>query len=340
MSELLDRRSTSLRFESGRLSVLDQRLLPQQETWHACDNSADLIAHIHSLAVRGAPLIGIAAALMLAQRALAGAERTALLADWQALRASRPTAVNLMNYLDQLKPLIDAGASAQTLTDAVLAIFDQDQALCLRIAEAGLPLIQPGCRILTHCNTGSLATAGIGTALGLITQAQAHGLAPKVWVDETRPLLQGARLTTWELARAEVAHTLICDNMAASLMASEKVDLVLVGADRIAANGDTANKIGTYGLAVLAQHHRIPFYVAAPMTTFDPQCADGSKIPVEQRAEDEVRGVVTAAQHHVFSAADTPAFNPAFDITPGRLISGWITDHGLLNGAEEFPGAT
>lgn len=322
-----DRQSTSLRFINGRLSILDQGQLPQREQWHECENSADLIGHIHSLAVRGAPLIGIAASLMLAQRALAGASSDELKQDWRALRSSRPTAVNLMNYLDRLWPALDR--PAEELTAQALAIFDEDTALCLAIAQAGIARIKPGMRILTHCNTGGLATAGIGTALGIIHHAQQQGLAPKVWVDETRPLLQGARLTCWELAQAKIEHTLICDNMAASLMRSAQVDCVLVGADRIAVNGDTANKIGTYGLAVLAKHHKIPFYIAAPSTTFDPKCPNAEDIPVEQRGADEVRGAASAGRYLSLAPDCSPAYNPAFDITPAELISAWITENGI-----------
>ncbi|MGJ8669895.1 MAG: S-methyl-5-thioribose-1-phosphate isomerase [Oceanococcus sp.] len=331
-----DRASTSLKFCNGRLSILDQRLLPHQEQWHDCADSKALILHIHSLAVRGAPLIGIAAALMLAQRALQGASTAQLQTEWKALRASRPTAVNLMNYLDQLQPLLNSG-NPDMLRDAALNIFDNDRALCLGIAEAGCALIQTGSRVLTHCNTGSLATAGVGTALGIITHAHSLGLAPKVWVDETRPLLQGSRLTTWELARAGVEQQLICDNMSASLMAAGEVDLVLVGADRIAANGDTANKIGTYALAVLARHHNIPFYIAAPSTTIDPNCPNGAAIPVEQRAADEVRGVSTAQGSLRFSPEGCSAYNPAFDVTPAKLISAWVTEHGVHTAPEQLP---
>lgn len=330
-----DRSATSLRFTDGRLSILDQRLLPQQERWHEVGDADALVGHIHSLAVRGAPLIGIAAVLMLAQQALAGASRGDLLDDWARLRASRPTAVNLMNYLDRLRPLLEADAAAPAVLEAALAIFDEDRALCLRMAEHGLAAIREGARILTHCNTGSLATAGIGTALGLITHAHDQGRGISVWVGETRPLLQGGRLTAWELARAGVPHRLICDSMAASLMQDGQVDVVLVGADRIAANGDTANKVGTYGLAVLARHHGIPFYVVAPQTTIDPHCPDARAIPIEQRDPDEVRGVNTAQGRMIWSPVEVPVHNPAFDITPAALISGWVLDTGLWSDITE-----
>ncbi len=333
----LDRHATSLRFVDKQLQILDQRLLPHEERWHRCDSPDQLIAHIHSLAVRGAPLIGIAASLMVAQRALAGVKPSQLLDELSALRASRPTAVNLMNYLDRLRPHIQQDASAEHIAAMAIAIFDEDRALCQAIAEAGLPLIPAGSRVLTHCNTGSLATAGIGTALGIITLAHSCGQNISVWVDETRPLLQGSRLTTWELARSGVPHHLICDNMAAGLMARGEVDLVLVGADRIAANGDTANKIGTYGLAVLARHHNIPFYFAAPVTTIDPACPDGNAITIEQRQADEVRGIKTAHGELLLSPAESAVYNPAFDVTPASLISAWVTDRGVHLHASELP---
>ena len=327
---MADRRGTSLRFENHRLSILDQRLLPQEQRWHDCRDEADLIQHIQSLAVRGAPLIGISAALMLAQLACHGADVQQMDRAWQALRAARPTAVNLMNYLDRLRPLLDAGAPAEEVLHAALAIYDADASQCLRLAEHGLTLLAQAPRILTHCNTGSLATAGIGTALGVITHAHALGRKPKAWVCETRPLLQGGRLTAWELQQAGVEFELICDSAAALLMQQKQVDLVLVGADRIAANGDTANKVGTYALAVLARHHGMPFYVVAPESTVDPNCPDGRSIPIEQRRAEEVRGVQTARGELSWSPADTPVYNPAFDVTPAELISAWVLDTGVV----------
>lgn len=323
-----DRQARSLRFENGTLSLLDQRLLPDEILWHRCQDSADLIELIHALAVRGAPLIGIAAALMLGQLAHQGVHGEALRTHWRALRAARPTAVNLMNYLDRLEPLLVAEQPVEQIMQAALGIFDEDRALCRRLAQRGLDCVPQGARILTHCNTGSLATAGGGTALGVITHAQAQGRNISVWVGETRPLLQGGRLTTWELSQAGVPFQLLCDSMAAGLMQAGQVDLVLVGADRIAANGDTANKVGTYGLAVLAHHHGIPFHVVAPQTSIDLQCPDGAHIPIEQRDPAEVRGVRTAQGALRWSPADAPVHNPAFDITPAKLISSWVLDNG------------
>lgn len=322
--------ATSLRYDTEGLSILDQRLLPDQLAWHHCTTPDQLIDHIHSLAVRGAPLIGLAAALMVAWRARQGIQGEALLAELEALRASRPTAVNLMNYLDRLKELIQAGADAESIEQLAVELFEEDRELCQRMADHAQALIPQGARILTHCNTGSLATAGIGTALGAITEAHRHGKGISVWVDETRPLLQGGRLTTWELTQAEVPYRLICDNMAASLMAKGEVDLIMVGADRIAQNGDVANKVGTYSLAVLARAHKVPFYVVAPVTTLDLNCPNGGAIPIEQRSALEVRGVSLPQRSLIWSPEQAEVYNPAFDVTPAQLISGWVLDTGVM----------
>lgn len=322
--------ATSLRYDVDGLSILDQRLLPSELVWHRCTTANQLIGHIHSLAVRGAPLIGLAAALMVAWRARQGIQGAALLAELEALRASRPTAVNLMNYLDLLSASIHSGASAEQIEQLAVQLFEEDRDLCQRMADHAQTLIPSGARILTHCNTGSLATAGIGTALGAITEAHRRGKGISVWVDETRPLLQGGRLTTWELAQAEVPYRLICDNMAASLMAKGEVDLIMVGADRIARNGDFANKVGTYSLAVLARAHDIPFYVVAPVTTVDLNCPSGDTIPIEQRAAEEVRGVSLPERSLIWSPEQAEVYNPAFDVTPARLISGWVLDTGVM----------
>lgn len=322
--------ATSLRYDTEGLLILDQRLLPGRQVWHRCTKPEQLISHIHSLAVRGAPLIGLAAALMVSWRARQGIQGEALLAELEALRASRPTAVNLMNYLDRLRALIQSGTSAEQIEHLAVHLFEEDRELCQRMADHAQSLIQPGARILTHCNTGSLATAGIGTALGAITEAHRRGKGVSVWVDETRPLLQGGRLTTWELSQADVPYRLICDNMAAGLMAKGEVDLVMVGADRIARNGDFANKVGTYSLAVLARAHDIPFYVVAPVTTVDLDCPNGDAIPIEQRAADEVRGVSLPDRSLIWSPEQAEVYNPAFDVTPARLISGWVLDTGVM----------
>jgi len=215
-----------------------------------------------------------------------------------------------------------------------LRLIDEDKRLCDAIARAGSALVKPGSRLLTHCNTGGLATAGVGTALGVIARAHQEGKVSNVWVDETRPLLQGGRLTAWELGELGVPYQLITDSMAASLMAKGLVDAVWVGADRIAANGDVANKIGTYSLAVLAKFHGIPFYVAAPQTTLDPDCPNGDAIPIEQRAASEVTGVAGSFGAVQWAPEDAQVYNPAFDVTPASLISGWVLDTGVVTPQE------
>ncbi len=331
--------STALRYENGDLRVLDQRRLPAEEFWHRCENEDDLIALIQGLAIRGAPLLGIAATLWVGHRAAQGDDKTTLTQTVAALRASRPTAVNLMNYLDRLQALIDCDAGNPAIVDEAVAIFNEDVALCDAMSQHGAALVKPGARILTHCNTGGLATAGIGTAIGVIVTAHRQHKDIKVWVDETRPLLQGGRLTAWEMQNAGVPYQIICDNMAAGLMQKSEVDMIVVGADRIAANGDFANKVGTYSLAVLAHHHKVPFYVVAPHTTVDPHCASGDAIPIEQRNENEVRGVAGSFGQCLWAPKQAPVYNPAFDVTPAGLVSGWILDSGVYSQAEVNAGA-
>lgn len=333
-----DLKATALRYENGELHVLDQRKLPGEEHWHSCKDENDLIALIQGLAIRGAPLLGIAAAIWVGHCATRGDNNEKLTNTIALLRKSRPTAVNLMNYLDRLQQLVDSGADSLSLADEVAAIFAEDVALCAAMSEHGAALIDHGDRILTHCNTGSLATAGVGTAIGVITTAHKQGKDISVWVDETRPLLQGARLTVWELEKAGVPYHLICDSMSAGLMAAGKVDKVLVGADRIAINGDFANKVGTYTLAVVAKHHDVPCYVVAPRTTIDKNCTDGASIPIEQRSADEVRGVTGSFGTCSWAPEQAPVYNPAFDITPAALVSGWILDSGVYSPADVLAG--
>lgn len=328
----------SLRLRGSRLQLLDQTRLPGEECWLDCATAAQAVAHIQNLRVRGAPLIAVAAALLVALRAEAGDERAAITEAIASLRAARPTAVNLMHAMDRLAAVLEGSDWRARVAAEALALFEDDRALCEAIADHGAALIGPGERLLTHCNTGGLATAGIGTALGVIRRAQEQGKAPQVWVDETRPLLQGARLTAWELEKLGIAYRLIADSAAAAVMAAGECDKVIVGADRIAANGDFANKVGTYGLAVLARHHGIPFYLAAPTTTVDAACPDGAAIPIEQRAGDEVRGVLHCRDGGAFgslcwSPANAPVFNPAFDVTPAALVCGWILDSGVYDQA-------
>jgi methylthioribose-1-phosphate isomerase len=313
---------TSLALQSGSagLRVLDQRLLPHEVRWLECRDPRDMQQLIRELAVRGAPLIGVAAALSLAHYARQGASA----AEWQAaaaqLRRARPTAVNLMVAVDRLLAL-EPFDPEQIVSEAE-AIFEHDRAACEALAERGAALLADGDSLLTHCNAGGLVTAGIGTALGVVRRAHEQGKRLHVFVDETRPLLQGARITAWELGQLGIPHTLICDNMAGTLMRQGRVQKVVVGADRIAKNGDVANKIGTYALAVLARHHGVPFYVVAPSTTYDPSCVSGQHIPIEERAADEVRAGK--------SPADCRVYNPAFDVTPRELISAIVLDDRTL----------
>lgn len=277
--------------------------------------------------MRGAPLIGVAAALCLGLRARAGADHTELAATAAALRAARPTAVNLMWAVDRLRAVIAAGGDVAAEAEAV---FAEDVALCDRMAAHGAALLTDGEGVLTHCNTGALATAGVGTALGVVRRAWEAGKRLHVWVDETRPLLQGGRLTTWELGRLGIPHTLITDSMAALVLRDGRARRVLVGADRIARNGDFANKVGTYGLAVLAQAHGAPFHVVAPWSTVDLACPDGAAIPIEERAADEVRGVRGSFGAVRWAPAPTPVYNPAFDVTPARLVRSFVLDTGVV----------
>lgn len=331
-----DLTATALRYQDGQLFVLDQRCLPDQEIWHHCQDTQQLIVLIQSLAIRGAPLIGIAAALWVAHESLKGVNTVQLYEIIERLRAARPTAVNLNNYLNCMAAQLAAGGASVELVAQAEQIFAQDVQLCDLMASNGAALISKGARILTHCNTGSLATAGVGTALGVIAKCHKLDKGIHVWVDETRPLLQGGRLTAWELTKLGVPFHLICDNMAASLMAEGKVDAVVVGADRIAINGDFANKVGTYGLAVLAFYHEIPFYVVAPHTTIDVHCPDGTSIPIEQRDPSEVRGVNGSFGSVQWAPGQSPVHNPAFDVTPASLVTGWVLDGGVFTSTNDW----
>ncbi len=322
--------TTSLRIRENQLWILDQQALPQRADWRECRDISELVDHIRTLRVRGAPLIGLSASLLLALLAGQGMTPDQLHHALETLRASRPTAVNLMNNLDRMKAALQHTDYVKAAAEEALRLVEEDRALCDSIAAHGATLVSPGSRLLTHCNTGGLATAGVGTAIGVIRLAHEQGHVAQVWVDETRPLLQGGRLTAWELGELGIPYQLICDSMAASLMAQKQVDAIWVGADRIAANGDVANKIGTYSLAVLAKYHGIPFYVAAPHTTHDPHCPDGAAIPIEQRAAAEVTGVSGSFGSVQWAPADAQVYNPAFDVTPAELISGWVLDVGVV----------
>ena len=322
--------SLGLKVEAGRLWILDQTRLPDEECWVEGGDPAAMVGHIQRLAVRGAPLIGVAAALSLACFAASGASESRLRSACAALRGARPTAVNLMAAMDRMKAALDARASSQDLVREAEAIFEADVELCEAMASRGAALIGPGESALTHCNAGALATAGIGTALGVIRRAFELGRLRHVFVDETRPLLQGARLTAWELSRLGIPHTLITDSMAAILLREGRVQRVLVGADRVAANGDFANKVGTYGLAVQALHHGVPFHPVAPWTTVDLDCPDGASIPIEERRAEEVLGY----GGRLWAPEGCPVFNPSFDVTPASLVTSLVLDRAVLTGAQ------
>ncbi len=306
--------------------LLDQTLLPQTEKWLTINSLDQMIEAIQSLRVRGAPLIGVAASLYLAKEALHTKDQTALLKIADLLYEARPTAVNLMNCLDQMKKMIRENATTEKIVQTAMDLFNEDVRLCDQIATNGVELIQDGDQILTHCNTGGLATVGVGTALGVIRKAHAQGKKIHVYVDETRPLLQGGRLTAWELQKLNIPCTVITDNMAAHLMSLGKITKAIVGSDRIAKNGDFANKIGTYSVAVNCHYHNIPFYVAAPMTTVDPKCEHGDLIPIEQRKPEEVLGAIGNFGTVIWAPQNVKVYNPSFDVTPAKLTSAWILD--------------
>ena len=318
--------STALRSDGSRLWILDQTLLPDQEAWLEAGRPEAMIQHIQRLAVRGAPLIGVAAALCLARFAEDGADMAQLREASAMLREARPTAVNLAWAMGRMDRILLGGGAQLDLVREAETIFEEDVALCEAMARHGLELFRAGEAVLTHCNSGGLATAGIGTALGVIRRGFEQGLVRHVFVDETRPLLQGARLTAWELGRLAIPHTLITDGMAAILLRDGLVQRVLVGADRIAANGDFANKVGTYGLAVQAHYHGVPFHPVAPYSTVDPMCPDGASIPIEMRNAGEVRGFGDVR----WAPKTAAVFNPAFDVTPASLVTSLVLDRGIL----------
>ena len=318
--------STALRSDGSGLWILDQTLLPDQERWLEAGRPEAMIQHIQRLAVRGAPLIGVAAALCLARFAADGAETAQLREASALLREARPTAVNLAWAMERMDRILLGGGEKTELVREAEAIFEEDVAFCEAMARHGLELFGSDEAVLTHCNTGGLATAGIGTALGVIRRGFEQGLVRHVFVDETRPLLQGARLTAWELGRLNIPYTLITDGMAALLLRDGLVQRVLVGADRIAANGDFANKVGTYGLAVQARYHGVPFHPVAPYSTVDLSCPDGAAIPIELRNASEVRGF----RKYRWAPRTATVFNPSFDVTPAKLVTSFVLDCGIL----------
>ncbi|MDD3517079.1 MAG: S-methyl-5-thioribose-1-phosphate isomerase [Chromatiales bacterium] len=323
----------AIEWSDDAILLLDQRLLPAQNTRIAISDAGAAAAAIRDMVVRGAPAIGITAAyaVVLAARAAWQTDRAAwrdvVQDDLDRLAASRPTAVNLFWALERMRRLMDGidGDPVPVLLAEARRIHADDIAANHRMGELGAALVS-GHAVLTHCNTGSLATGGYGTALGVIRSAYASGRIKHVYADETRPWLQGARLTAWELVQDGIPVDLICEGAAASLLRDGKVGWVIVGADRIAANGDTANKIGTYSLAVLARHHGVKFMVAAPTSTIDPATPDGAAIPIEQRPVTEV---LTLAGQRV-AAAGAGAWNPAFDVTPANLIDAIVTERGVI----------
>lgn len=326
--------SLALRFHhhsfKTELWVLDQTLLPLKEEWILLSSVSDTIDAIQQLKVRGAPLIGVVAALSLAQSALRDTSQDQLLLEAQALCEARPTAVNLMNCMHRMQKVIKENLSPEAISQVALTLFHEDAQLCEKISLHGASLIEPGDTVLTHCNTGGLATAGVGTALGVLRKAHEQRKTIHVYVDETRPLLQGGRLTTWELKKLNIPYTLVTDSMAGHLISAGKIQKIIVGCDRIAANGDFANKIGTYSLAVLAQYHKIPFYVAGPSTTLDWDCPSGAQIPIEERKPNEVLGVEGFFGAIQWAAEGSAVYNPAFDVTPAHLVSRWILDFGVF----------
>ena len=321
----------AIRWNHDALSLLDQTRLPLEERWLPCTDYRQVVRAIRTMVVRGAPAIGVAAAYATVLAAREGAGTPDFVAFMararEELASSRPTAVNLFWALDRMEACWRAwGPDLPRLEREAQAIHREDLEMNRAMGRFGAELVPQGARILTHCNAGALATGGYGTALGVIRAAHAQGKVAMVYADETRPLLQGARLTAYELAADHIPVTLICDDMAGALMARGQVDLVVVGCDRMAANGDFANKIGTYSLAVLARHHHIPFYTALPSSTVDLSLPDGRGIPVEERGPEEVSSFAGRRT----GPAGVPVWNPSFDVTPHQLLTGIITERGVL----------
>lgn len=333
---IIERKSVGLnfRFVEGQvpdLRILDQRQLPDKEVWISVLDAASMCELIKDLAVRGAPLIGVAAALALVVESHRTENVERRQKAWADLRSARPTAVNLMWALDRLKSEI---SDFRSMLKTAIAIFDEDVEMCEGMARFGSPQIADGDSLLTICNTGGLATVGKGTAFAVLRAAHESGKRIHVYACETRPLLQGGRLTTWELAKCGIPHTLITDSMAAGLMRAKKINSVWSGADRVSARGDFANKIGTYSLAVLANYHGIPFYPVAPLSTVDMKCPDGSAIEIEQRNPSEVRGFVSPIQSVRWAPEAVSVYNPSFDVTPAELVTKLILNTGAYTPAE------
>ncbi|MEE9274730.1 MAG: S-methyl-5-thioribose-1-phosphate isomerase [bacterium] len=328
----------TLEYGEGVLRLIDQTRLPGEEVYLECRTEEEVAEAIRAMVVRGAPAIGVAAAYGMAMAAARRADlspeeiRAALDAAGERLAATRPTAVNLFWAIERMREAARASGAAggEALAGELLALaaemHREDVAICRRIGDLGAGLLPEEGQVLTHCNAGALATAGYGTAGGVIRSGFRDGKVKRVWVDETRPFLQGARLTAWELSRDGIPVTLIADNMAAFCMQQGRVGVVVVGADRVAANGDVANKIGTYGLAVLAREHGVPFYVAAPMSTIDFKTPTGEDIPIEERSAEELR---TIGGRRI-APEEVEVFHPAFDVTPARLVDALVTERGVV----------
>lgn len=329
---------STIEWVGGGARIIDQTRLPHKLVYADIKDVRSMWKAIKSLKVRGAPAIGVAGAfgVILGIKNVKAESykefKKRLVSVIRYLGSSRPTAVNLFWALERMEACAEKNAKKplskikECLLEEALKIMKEDQDVCRRMASFGAKLVKNGDRILTHCNAGGLATVDYGTALGVLFKAKEQGKKIKVFVDETRPLLQGARLTTWELLREKIDVTLICDNMAASLMKKGKIDKIFVGADRIAKNGDVANKIGTYNLAVLAEFHKIPFYVVAPISTFDFKLSSGDDIPIEERDADEVRAVLGKR----IAPRGVKVYNPAFDVTPARLVTAIVTEEGII----------
>ncbi len=322
-----------IRLEDDAVVVLDQTLLPAEHRERRCESVDALVEAIRTLAIRGAPALGVAGAMGVALAAARGSDdpdalRREVGAAAERLRAARPTAVNLAWGVDQALAAVDGGGADDVRASTAAAarrVHADEVERCRRMGAHGAALVPRDARLLTQCNAGGLATGGYGSALGVVRALVERGGQPHVWVPETRPLLQGARLTAWELAQDDVRHTLVTDNGVAALFGQGEVEAVVVGADRIAANGDVANKIGTYGLAVMARFHDVPFYVAAPSSTIDPATATGREIVIEQRDPGEVASFAGRAT----APASTPCRNEAFDVTPAALVTAIVTEDGV-----------
>lgn len=321
-------KSLSLNWNEELLKVLDQTQLPGKEVWLELATLTQFIKAIKDLSIRGAPLIGVSASLFLANLAKKKFEKENLIKAALEIREARPTAVNLMVCIDRMIKKIKLAISAEDVIQEAKNIFWEDVELCQKIAKNGAELIQDGESVVTHCNTGALATAGVGTALGVLRYAvETQKKKIHVYVDETRPLLQGGRLTAWELEKLNIPFTLITDSMSAFLMKQKKIQKAIVGCDRIALNGDFANKIGTYSLAVNCHYHQVPFYVAGPYTTIDFECLTGEDIPIEERNSEEVLGFKQNHQQMIWAPQQAKVYNPSFDVTPATLVSAWILDY-------------